>query len=528
MGARGNGSKDNYLVFQRALDMGARKLVLNKGEYYISKPLVIYTPDVEIAGQGAGETVIFGDGNLLFDINTKPLLSWEYDGKINPRANSISDAHQDVDTKDLLLHISSPHGMPEKTSGGYTSHHTALITNQQAGQLFLDRKIEIPFKHDITVSIYRPSGFVLRDVTLETDNTPYMVQVRNRQHVRFENVVFRTTRHRYMGEYRSADPKLGVSAIAAYGCMDIIVDSCRFEHIWYGLMAHEGCYNVQLRNSTAIESRHINNNGIGTDLFRVENCITERCEGGFDSHPTALGTTFINCRDLESNARSTFRGRRDSIVNCIFDHGIELSTDEGILNLTHDTKQIYKYLTGTQVSGGNVSIFASNVKVVNCIFASPVLPALISGSFSMDSVMIDLRNIKTVETSAITIADSPAEGHTYIFSLKNITVLGPSQPLDSPLKIGVYIPMRRGVSGDFENIFINGFEKGLVLYGGEESQERYKGIGMKNVQIRNCAYGVFQQDFFDKTLRVADIRVSDCLVNDNAPGRIKQLARDGN
>jgi hypothetical protein len=127
-----------------------------------------------------------------------------------------------------------------------------------------------------------------------------------------------------MGMYRHSDPQLGVSGVAAYGCVDVTVDSCRFEHIWYGVMAHEGCDRVNLRNSTAIASRHINNNGIGTDHFRVENCTAEECEGGFNSHPTALGTTFINCRDLRSNAQSTFDGRRDSIINCVFDHGIEV------------------------------------------------------------------------------------------------------------------------------------------------------------------------------------------------------------
>jgi hypothetical protein len=113
-------------------------------------------------------------------------------GEIHPGSHSIRNPHRDLVSKDLLMHISAPHGMPEMTSGGYTSHHTALITDIRDDQILLDRSIEIPFKDDITVSIYRDAGFALRSLTLETEGTPYIIEVRNRRKVRFENVVFRT------------------------------------------------------------------------------------------------------------------------------------------------------------------------------------------------------------------------------------------------------------------------------------------------------------------------------------------------
>ncbi len=525
MGAQGDGLKDNSAIFQRALDMGVRKLILEAGKYYISKPLVINGPDVEIMGQGADVTTLFGNGNLLVDVRTRAVASWQYDGNIHSGTHRLAFPKQFDLKKGMLLHVASPQGMPETTSGGYTSHYTGLISEVHGADLVLDHDIEIPFNQDITITAYHPNGFTLSNITLQTDNTPYIVQVRGRGGVRFENVIFKTPGEKYMGEYRASNPELGVTAIAAYGCVDVEADSCKFEHIWYGLMAHEGCYDVRLLNSSALESRHINNNGIGTDHFHVENCLAERCEGGFDSHPTALGSTFVNCRDLQARGMSKFRGRRDSVVNCIFEHGMELSTDDGILDLATDTVAVFKTMTNTQVSGDKLSVRAANVTISGCVINAPVMPTKLSGRFVMDEVTIDVR-LDTSECTGLTIGDFPAVQSTYIFSLKNVTLLGPWKPGDALSTIGIYIPMRAGVSGEFENIEISGFEKGLVLYGGEESKERYHGIGMTQVVIHNCDYGIFQQDFFDKTLRVDDIRVSDCRVRDNAPGRIKQDQTD--
>jgi hypothetical protein len=104
-----------------------------------------------------------------------------------------------------------------------------------------------------------------------------------------------------------------------------------------------------------------------------------------------------------------------------------------------------------------------------------------------------------------------------------VNLIGPGVTTVTPMEIGIYIPMRAGVSGDFGDVQIVGFRKGLVLYGGEEAKERYHEVGMTQVHIRQCGYGIFQQAF-EKRMRAADIQIFDCEIDDNAPGQIRQAS----
>jgi len=508
-------------MLERALAEGAEVIRFEKGRFKLSKPLDIDGRNVAIIGESQNHTVLTADGNSLIRVKAEAMLSMPYMNSVKEGSQHLNIFQSDGWKKEGIIQLSAPHGMPEQTSGGYTSHYTGRITSVDRNRIELDRPVEIPFREHITLSWYPSTTFSLKSLTLEADNTLYMVEIRNCDGVQVENVKFVTPRKRYMGEYREANPQIGVSALGIFASQDIVVSNCEFEYIWYGLMAHEGCYNVQIVNARAYRSRHVNNNGVGTDNFTVKNCLAVECEGGFDSHPTALGTRFINCVDSLPKEPSKFRGRRDEIINCRFGHGIELSVDKGISHLFGDSTIIRKTVKNTEFYGEKTLISGGNILFYNCRMYAPIVPDLIAGTLTIRNCEIDLHEYKGGHSAALTLGDASPDGQSCKHHIENVRITGPG-PNATNLSIGVYLPMRNSGTIALEDVRVDNFEKGLVLYGGPESASRYQQLYVNDMRIENCTYGIFQQEF-TKDVKRWDITITSCRYETNIPGLIREM-----
>lgn len=522
-GARGDGRFDNSVILQNLINQpSVKKIILGKGNYLLKKELVI-NKSLELTGVGIKETKISSNKKVL-DISAIPIQINTYRKKLLQGISSIDLEENKILNVEDLLHIRSEENLPELTDSNSKKYFSAKIKSIKGSRIYFDRLLPINFdgeKYPIQITFYKPSTFGLRKLSIISDNTLYINTIRNQAEIYITDVSFSTHNQKLQGEFLQ-NPQRGVSALGIYGSTDIEVENCSFDYIWYGVMAHEGCNNIQLLNSKAYQSRHINNSGICTNNFLVQNCIAKFCHGGFDSHPGALTSTFINCKDLEPKIISSFRGRRDIIEGCHFEGGVNIITDPAIFYIK-DGLGKYKTINNTFIKG-LTTISAQDITIKDSKFEGAIVNKNVVGFVDIQDCVITDKGLVNKNDALLTVGVKAPDNLSYTFHFKNIQLVGgyPSKADEkSWCSIGIYIPMGEGAKGSLEDIEVNGFEKGIVLYGGAVSEIRYKKVQFKNISLTDCYYGIYQHDFFDKPIQLSDMEFKDCIIDDNAPHRLK-------
>lgn len=491
VGGNGNGTFDNSDLLEEIIALPeVEQIVFGSGDYLIGRTIHITGKDIVLTGQGNDLTSLVADGHPLLVVEGKQTRSIEFDDVIRKGDIFIILPEVEGVAEDDLLHVHSPVGMPETSGNGHTTEHSAMVHAISGDTIWFDEDVQLPFTESVTISFYRPQHFVMRDIQIRGVHSLYLLNMHHLTGADIENVLFQGAAEEFQGQFL-VNPERGTSAIGAFGCHNVTVDSSIFRHIWYGLMAHNGCRKVLLTNSYAEFCRHISNCAIGTDGYRVINCTTYQCNGGFDSHETGLGTSFINCTELEPMSVSKFRGRRDTLINCSFDGDIELRIDKGIYHLASDTAEIAKMMDSCIIHG-RTEISGGNARITNSRFEGSVHPHTISGYLAISRCTIDVSVSEDEYFAALTIGDRAAGGFSYTFEVNDIELIGPSDE-DSAFMIGLYCPAKRGAAGYINNIRISRFREGMAIHGKSHRYAGQDGIQIDSIKVSNCQLGIKRQ-----------------------------------
>lgn len=519
IGAKGDGVFDNSEIIQSALlTPGVEMIVFGEGVYFIGSPIIVQSENISFVGSGVESTKLLGSNTQLIKVNNVPVLTIDYDRHISASDSLLYFGQASMLDTGQVVHVSSTEGMQESASGGYTKHFCSRIIDVQENTIELEQTSEIPFSQNIKLDVYSAAKFVMSGMTLESSKTMYLVTLSNLLDVDISNVNFVGRDKVFMGEYLS-NPSRGTSAIATYACHNVRVDSCKFFYIWYGLMAHKGCVDVMLTNSEATECRHINNNGVGTRRFVVSHCTAYSCNGGFDSHETALYTAIKNCHDVTPRGISKFRGRRDNIDQSQFDGDLEFRTDPGLYSNASDSLFVNKKMSNCIVRG-NTILSAANVSVQNTMFYGSVHPFKNIGMLRIANSIIDVSDSNDAQTAALTIADGAAPSGEYQFELKDVEIIGPGVESLSAFTSGIYLPMKEGASGEIHNLTIRGFEKGMVLYGASIRYVNERGLKASNITLTDCNYAVYRQGDSKHAIELENVTIQNCNYSQNPESSI--------
>lgn len=506
-GAKGDGFTDDTNAFNKAISSlkKGRFLKLDNRSYFINSKLNPFTNSINIIGSKT-TTIICPNG--FIDFKNEPLKFKYYIDKIHERSNKfiLENLNPQIQPGDLVFFYNDE--LYEEQLVHYTKSHANVVDEIKGKEINLNYRLGFSFKKPVNINFYSKDSITIKNIHFKANSPLNIITATYYTSINLKNLNFSTIDKRLYGIY-PAQNLIGTSGISLFSCTNISVDKCNFDYLWYGLLAHKGCTNINMKDCSAFKAHHLNNSGLGADLFVIIDCIAQECESGFDSHETAINLTLINCKDINGSLPTTLRGRRDIVMDCYFDKGIEMKYDKHSLPLFKD--EIVEKSFINSVSKGPINHFqGSNILLQGSTFSQSVV---FSNNYGVQKI-IDCQFIEEdikmpVRSELLTIGDVGWDDQPYKFMIKNCIIKALKS---SSYKMGLYLPMTGKVEGTIENLTIDGFEKGLIMYGGAKALPSYENLYMNNITIQNCALGIYQSPL-DITVNKAHIKFVNCLEN---------------
>lgn len=516
-GAIGDGKHDDFIAFSKALEniSDGGTLLLDDKIYFVGDVLHFKNKSINIKSKNGNSTIVSKNGfiDIEHDKKIKFLNQSEY-LKGTYKIQLISTSQ--IKKNDLLLIQSEE--MFEEQDVLYPKEFASIISNVSQNNVTLNNSTELDFRrNNVKLSVFDHHSLSLEGINFQSISSLYIIKVKYCSEVNVTNCKFSTSEKRKYGLFQTRSD-LGTSGLGLFSTTNIKIKNSSFDYLWYGVLCHSGCNHILIVNCTAFKSHHINNSALGTDNFEIANSVATECESGFDSHETSLSLTLKYCKDIRPKGPSRLRGRRDIAIECEFSGGLDLIYDTHSKELFKNDS-LYKKIVNCTIYG-NVSNFQGhNIFLSGCEFNDAIVFSKNSGKLLIDNCkFIDKAKKLSNRSELLTISDHSWPEQYYNFEIKNSEFLGAWQKDTHKdcYQMGIYLPMVGDCSGKITNCKISSFERGLVLYGGVISLDKYKNLELDGIVIENCYYGIFQQDF-DKTLKNNNININNCDYKFNFP-----------
>ena len=503
---------DNAIALQAILARNDKSadVILDTGRYEFHSP-VYYSGNLQIRGQGAGTIVEIRESFLTL---RAPKMSTSTVGTEKSRSRtSISNCllydPYPEDSSLLILSSTEPFEEKDVEYNKIVSFSSANSNSLSDGKQAIR---ELCFRKPLTVERYAYRTFDISNLTVSGGESLYLISATAYSDSKIEKIdfVLPTTRPRGKAT-RNSSRIAGTSAIALYSCSNVGILGCHFENCWYGVLAHKGCYRVEIRECKAIGCRHINNFALGSYQSLIENSTAVSCYGGFDSHQTALSSAYINCVDSLSDYPSKFRGRYDSITMSKFDGGIEMYYDSHIIDIS-DRVKVGKLLHSSYVVGSGIKLSGPNISVSSCTLEAPVETSRLHGSLNIHNSKFLWSPLTPKKFSAALIIGSSysLEGASSIM-VSNCLFDGVTYESTSPT-IGIYMQGSFASESLIHNCAISNFTTGLVMYGGVKASEGYDHLVLDSIRFKNCLTGILE-DSARKDFRHRSLAFLGCQTN---------------
>lgn len=482
------------------------EIEIPEGDYYISRKLVVRDKSIRINGSNNASTRIVAETQLLEVLVTPRTL-------IN--GNVLGSVHTDdkqlvldpVTALGDLIYIYSDESYDEMISfDQYGKSHANLIEDFDTGASILKYRIPMDIRN-AEYKVFPPFTVQLDYLTIESTNTLYVVTISNVSKVNINDTFVINSNGNKYGRLEGYLVQ-NISAFAFYGTTNINIDNSSVENVKYGYLTHDGCTDAVISECMAYHSRHLNNTAYGTDLLLVDNCHTYYCQGGFDSHQTALSSIFNGCKEFFSVESSKFRGRKDVILNCDFDHEIEMYYGDNIDSLSNRSV-LGKSIENSTIIGLRNKFSGHNISIIGC---------KIQGSIKVDkcSGVVDISFSSFfghVVDYYIAIGFEPEKESDYELAISHVNILGNCSGT------GIYIPALRCNKATLNNLVIKHIEKGIVLYGGQLEAPNFSKLDIDTIVFDNCSYGIFTDDN-DRETVITNIKYYRCVMEINYPDRL--------
>lgn len=483
---------------------------LGSGRYTIDETLEIRNRNVSIRGSGVGNTILETHGTFLSSKNDYFHRS-TLKNDILP-GEQVLYVKSDVPVGCLVCFHSKE--TYEESLLDYNKTHCNIIQSKSGSSLKLLYPIPLSFKRAVTtISYYESRHLSLSDFTLCSSRSLYAIEARRFSDVHVEGIKISNSSNNAYGAFRNNRSRAGHSGLALYESSNIEVENSKFEYLWYGVLTHDGCTNVSITNSDAYFCRHLNNTGLGTDLLYISDCTAKNCQGGFDSHQTAISSKYVRCQDISPIQASKFRGRVDIIDNCLFENEIEMYYDEDIDNLIgSDGVDLSKSLLNSVVGVGLSSFSGPNITIDSTTFNGAVRSKENSGFLSITNTKFNLGK----NNDQLTIGFDSKRPLGYSIRLDNLELNG----FNRTNSIGIYFPNQGAHKVEFSNIKITGYDKGIVLYGGKKHSNSYSKMWIDNLLVEDCNYGIYHQDM-QKQINVRKMNMRNVKTDINHKSKLK-------
>lgn len=502
---------DYYRLIQYAVDnaIDGDTLKFSSGSFYCSGTINIVNKSLTILGDK--NTKIFGSGKV-FDVRNTRYHNAELNADIQAYKSSNLGGVKGVSGSMVCFESDE---IFEEKSVPYKKSHCNEISPDSSNDLVFPIPISLD-KRKTQIDYYEQQYINISSLNLTTQDAQYIITISGLNNVNIDKLNFTNPLKLNYGKGAFRNKNSGMSAMGIYNSINIDIDKCSFTDVWYGVLTHKGCNNIVVRNSEARRCRHLNNTALGTDNLKVINCKAFECMGGFDSHETAIGSTFDKCYDYKPVLESKFRGRLDVVNNSYFESGICMRYDKHIGDLLAQQVPLFKKLNNTKVKGGHSKFNGPNVSIVDSEINGSCEFQNNQGIITLDNLTINYNGL-TKRIEAITLATEPMRGESYVLTMNQVNIKSENSVDKS---IGVYIPVQGAKKATIKDLVVEGFDSGIVLYGGKDKAKNYSKMSLEDVKIVNCKTGIFHQKHM-KSLNKIGVVYKNCLVNSNFPEYLK-------